>query len=279
MMQEISVLNKEIDLNCTENYRLSIQISLNGFSFGIKDDMNNEYLVLKTYLFDNNRSEYLIDNIKLIISTNPLLIKRYKSLNIIIETEKKTIIPKEMFSQENMNESFALSHSINADESLFFNLYKDNMVIVFAINTNLKDFINLHFNKANVISSLNPILHYAINKDDEYYSVIINNVPTSYFDIIITNKEKLILFNTYKYIKEIDIAFYILNSLKNLNIDNKECKLIFSGEFHNDSETSNLLRKYISIFENLSIINPNKELRKNIIDLHFANLINAELCE
>jgi hypothetical protein len=278
-MQEISVLNKEIDLNCTESYRLSIQISLNGFSFGIKDDIKNEYLVLKTYVYDRNRLEHLIGNINEIISLNPLLSKSYKSSNIIIECEKKSIIPKDLFSKEHINDTFALSHNLHTNESLFFDTNNFNTVCVFAIQNDIAELINLHFPKANIRSSLSPILYYGLSKDEQYYSITINKVKAHYFDILITNKNKIVLFNTFKYIEDIDIAFHVLNSLKTLGLNNQECKIIYSGEFDEYSQTSELLKKHINISEEISILSSNKELKKNNIKPHFANLLNAELCE
>jgi len=275
-MQDISVLNKEIDLNCTENFRLSIQISLNGFSFGINHDAQKEFYVLKYCPFENNRAESLIDNIKLVISMNPLLSKKYKKTKIIIDSEKKTIVPQEFFSKESIGELFSLTNTIDSDEALYYNSLNENIVI-FTISNELEQFLKHHFKDCHITSSVIPLINYGVSYNDDYTSIIINKASNTYFDLIICKDNKLILANTYKYHQDIDIAYYTLNSLKMLNLSN--CKTIYNGIFDQDSKALTILKNQIPLSEELSIVNNAKELRKNNINTHFANLINSDLCE
>jgi len=46
-MHNISLIDETLDKNLTANYNLSIQVSLDGFSFCIKDLIRNKYIVLK----------------------------------------------------------------------------------------------------------------------------------------------------------------------------------------------------------------------------------------
>lgn len=278
-MQDISVLDKQIDFNCTENYRLSIQISLNGFSFGIKEAETNEYWVLKHCQLDNKNPLDLLDNLELFIVMNPLLTKYYKSIKIIVDTEKKIIIPKALFSKEHIRHTFELSHNIQDDESLYYNTDKLDSIIVFAIKNTLKKCLEKHIKNFELCSSLSPLVYYGLKKEEQLYSIIINHTSHDHFDIITCNKNKLLLLNTYKYLKDIDIVFYVLNTLQTLEIDNKECNIIFSGEFEQESQAMIFLSKHIAKSEKLSILNPPDELQKDNIDIYFANLINSEQCE
>lgn len=275
-MQEVSVLNKEIDLNCTENYRLSIQIALNGFSFGINHDATKEFYVLKHYPFDNNRAESLIDNIKLVISMNPLLSKNYKKTKIIIDSEKKTIVPKKFFSKELIGELFNLTNSIESDEAIYYSQYNDH-VVIFAVNNELGQFLKNNFTEINITSSIIPLINYGEDHNENCTSIIINKASNSYFDLIICKDNKLILANTYQYHQDIDIAYYTLNSIKMLNLSN--CKTIYNGYFGENSEALTILNNQIPFSEELPIVNKTKELRINNINTHFANLINSDLCE
>jgi len=124
------------------------------------------------------------------------------------------------------------------------------------------------------------LIHYtAIKEGNTKTRILIDNSPKSFFDIIIYEEEKLLLANTQHYVKDIDIAYYILNTIHTLNIDIHNCELIFTGEYKEDSEALSILRKQIRHTGILSIINNRKEFKNTIINNIFANILNTDECE
>ena len=124
------------------------------------------------------------------------------------------------------------------------------------------------------------MIHYTpIKEGNTKTRILIDNSPKSFFDIIIYEEEKLLLANTQHYVKDIDIAYYILNTIHTLNIDIHNCELIFTGEYKEDSEALSILRKQIRHTGILSIINNRKEFKNTIINNIFANILNTDECE
>jgi len=280
-MQDISVLNNEIDFNCTENFRLSIQLCLNGFSFGIKDDANKEFVLLKHCPFINNRSEYLIDNIKHTLEQEPILKRNFKQTQIIYQSEKKTVIPEQFYSNNSVSDLYSTSNKIESNEFLCINKEPySGSIIIFSIASDLHQFLTKTFKNCRIVSSIIPLIHYtAIKEGNTKTRILIDNSPKSFFDIIIYEEEKLLLANTQHYVKDIDIAYYILNTIHTLNIDIHNCELIFTGEYKEDSEALSILRKQIRHTGILSIINNRKEFKNTIINNIFANILNTDECE
>lgn len=284
-MQDISVLNNEIDLNCTENYRLSIQICLNGFSFGIKDDTKDEYILLKHCPYSNNRAENLIDNIKQVLSQNSILKSNFKQTQIIYQAEKKTIIPEKFYSNDSIADIFSITNKLESDEILCINRETStNNIIVFSIASNLNQLLTDNFNNCNIISSVIPLIKYCTagkeSIDSIKTTIIINNYPNNFFDIIIYEKGQLLLANTQQYVKDIDIAYYILNTINSLKLDIHNCELIYTGEYQENSQALTILKKQIKHTDRLSTINNNRrEFQHTIINNIFANILNLDTCE
>lgn len=280
-MQEISVLNNEIDLNCTENYRLSIQLCLNGFSFGIKDDTIDEFLLLKYYPFTNRRAEYLIDNLKLILTKEPILLNKFKNTNIILQSEKKTIIPEKYYSEDSMGEIFNTSNTIGSNELLLVNKeFETSNYIVFSIAKDLHQFLIKSFKNCNIVSSIIPLIqdHSQINNNYRI-NIFIDNATANYYDIVAYDGDKIVLVNTQRYITDMDIAYYILNTIKSINAENCECNIILTGNYRDESEAILLLKKQIKSVSFATINKNRKEFKNNEIDNIFKNILNYKECE
>jgi len=80
-MPFLELFDETLDINSTENYELSVQMSRDGFTFTILDTLRNKYILLRSH--DPDDDKYLsADKISEIISKDDFLTKKYKSIKI-----------------------------------------------------------------------------------------------------------------------------------------------------------------------------------------------------
>ena len=119
-MSKTDYLNPKI--NNIEKQEISIQVSLNGFSFLIQDTGNKECLAFKHYPF---KSIFLIDElireVENLVSHDTAFNNNYTSTKICFITQKSTLIPEEFFKPEHIKKYFEFSHVLNELDELHYN--------------------------------------------------------------------------------------------------------------------------------------------------------------
>ena len=84
------IVNKQLSLEKTIQYRLSIQAGLNGFSFSIVNDLERKchFLFQSEYGLNFNDIDLFCRNTGKLISTFPLLSKKFHTVDVIFNTPK-----------------------------------------------------------------------------------------------------------------------------------------------------------------------------------------------
>lgn len=279
-MQDIYFLDKEFNRNNSENYNLSIQACLNGFSFSIYNPQSGKHIGIKSVFWKNTHQEDFNIKLKNALLSEPLFKCRYKKTTLLYSSKEKTIVPKEYFQEEHISELYSPCQNKESNEILIYNsidLLKS--VIIFSIEENLLDFINQHLNHPEIVHYNVPLLQYAMKTNNSLHSNIFINIMDDYFDIIIIENNKGRLINTHLYHSDIDVAYYTLNTLKGLNINPDNCKCILSGIINKESEAIKVLKQYIKHTDYSNTYGDIKFLKKHNIDrAYYANLLNIETC-
>ena len=101
-MQRISLVDETFDINFTLEYKLSIQLSLDGFSFSILDQIQNKVIYLYHQELFDAEPEFLLKRIKAIYDESDLLDLPFKKTRIIIVAPNRTsLVPVDFFQKEN----------------------------------------------------------------------------------------------------------------------------------------------------------------------------------
>jgi hypothetical protein len=279
-MQDIYFLDKEFDRNNSKNYNLSIQACLNGFSFSIFNPQSGKHIGIKSTFWTNNLHEDFNIKLKNALLNEPLFKLSYKKTTLLYSSQQKTIIPKEYFQKEYISQLYAPCQNLENNEILIYNSIESlKSVIVFSIEESLFDFINQHLENPEIVHYNLPLLQYAMKTNNSLFSNVFINIMEDYFDIIIIENNKLKLSNSHTINSEIDIAYFILNTLKGLHITPDSCKCIISGIVNKESEAIKILKKYIKNTDYSNTYGDIKFLKKHNIDrAYYANLLNVETC-
>lgn len=134
-MQEIDIIDETFDRDRTSTYELSIQVSLNGFSYAVKDAIRNTFIAL----FNTGWQGFSIGSvdyrnfISKLIEAKPWLKGEFKNVIVAFNLPFFTVVPIEFFEPSKSKLLFEQVHSIpDGFELGFIVLNNYSMVIVHA---------------------------------------------------------------------------------------------------------------------------------------------------
>lgn len=267
-MREFS--EASFDLEKSYEYILSIQVSLNGFSFSIVRPSDKVLLFFKTIPLKISSNALFLRRFKEWIASEELVQKPFKKVRLIIFSDKFSFVPAQL-QHKDLNEDLVHLLFQSADTYQFAeNLVKIlSAKLLFAIPDGLIHAVQELVGECEIIHPLKLIINSTLKTTDDQSLVLLfdeNNLQL----IVVQNKE-LLLANSFRINHANDVVYFILTALKQLNVASRKTKLFYSGQstYLIDSVTN--LEKHFSTSENLSagklkITNdlPDKMLSENI---------------
>ena len=82
-MRDICFIDKTFDNTQTQQYHLSIQISLDGFYFSVLDIPKGKYVLLTGHHFFLKRGRLLLKHVRDVIDADEIFTKEFKSVEIL----------------------------------------------------------------------------------------------------------------------------------------------------------------------------------------------------
>lgn len=253
---KIHMTNNILDYNKSEQYTLSIRLSTDGFSFSIYNPINGRDFFHRTYPVNTQRS--MAANVKSFLAATEELKHPFKHVNILIHSQRYTIVPLELFEDEQMEKLFYQNIKEIKNEIVLCNILgKSNSVILFSLDKLTHLLLSEHFPSARFFSSISPQIEYLTIKSRLGNSrKMYVNIHPGNIDTICLDKGNLLLVNSYPTPNTNDINFYILNIWKQLVYDQRRDELHITGGYDTRKEITKELQKYIS---HVYSINPQAE--------------------
>jgi hypothetical protein len=277
----LELFDETLDINATENYELSVQVSPDGLSFCILDTIRNKFVMIRAFEPDENKY-FNSDQINELINKDDFLLKRYKKVNIIMPSSRFTLVPAPLFDPGKKDEYFTFNHILEDGNIIIANKAADpDAYIVFAALKPVCDLMNSYYPTAHPYHHLKPLFdHISRKKISSGGNYIHIHVEREFFNLIISDHKLLKFCNSFNYRNISDILYYVLNVFKTLDIKQEET-IFFSGmtELYDDL-TSNfaIYVRHIKFAEPAG--NFTFSYVFNDTDLHrFLNLFSAVNCE
>ncbi len=246
-MYEFAFLDETLDINTTQSYHLSIQVSLNGFSFSILDTVRNKFVALKNYPFDKQKG-VPEDQLKDIFKKDEFLSREYKSSSYIFITDKSTLVPSPLFNKEKIKEYLMFNHPLGEHDKIFYNQIKNaGTYTVYSIPVTICEILDKQFPGIRSYHQSVPFIEQILLKNQPAgfeYSAFIHVTP-GIFDIAVSQSKKLILYNQFRYRNENDFIYFVLNIFEQLKLNPEKTLLLLSGEITKTSKYYESVKKYI----------------------------------
>jgi len=240
--------SKHTNLTST-NKSLSIQFSLDGFSFCIRDISSKEIISFTSYEFDRTLAtpELLLEKVSSIFIDDKTLQSDFKEINVIHQNNLSTIVPSEYFDPKELKNYLGYNIKTLANDYIthddFTKLDAKNIYIPFV---NLNNYLFQNFGsfeyKHHSTILIDKLLDHSKHNLHQVFYV---NVYKNHINIIITQGDKLILYNSFDYQTEVDFIYYILFVAEQLEMNPDEFPLVFLGDIDNESTYYDITYKYV----------------------------------
>lgn len=228
-MPFLELFDETLDINSTENYELSVQGSPDGLSYCILDSIRNKFILLRSFEPDENKY-FNATNLNDLLSKDDFLSKRYKKINIVIPSQKFTLVPAALFDPAKKEEYFNLNHNNDEGNLIAANKINDpDTYLVFSVSKPVNDLFNSFYPGVYPFHHLKPLLnHISYTRKSVHGYYIHMHVERDYFNLIIFNDNILKFCNTFSYRNISDIMYFVLNVFKKFSIKQEET-IYFSG--------------------------------------------------
>lgn len=264
MIKEVQKKNSKNSLTQTNHHTLSIQFSLDGFSFCISNSNTVSYF--STYTFEEtvNSLETLLEKIKHIFSTDANLHHHFENVLVIHQNNLNTLVPNDFFDDNKLASYLNFNIKILPTDYITFDpideISAKNIYIPYV---NINNYLFQNFGEFEFKHHSSILIEKLIQKNDNNEKVVFVNVSKNTLDIIVLEQKNLILYNSFSFITEEDFIYYILFIFEQLQLNKEVIQLYFIGEISAESALYKITFKYIkninflsskaSIFENLEM--------------------------
>ncbi len=268
-----------MSINITDkNYnKLSLQVTLNGFSYCICDTLNNKIVALKEINFNIFPESSKVEDLYWkAFNDYPELKEKYDEVIVLHDSNLNTFVPTALFDEEFLGSY--LQYNTKVFETDFFAFdalpnYEMNHVFIPYVNINnflFDQFSTFNYKHVNTIL-VSKLLELSKNIDEKQVFV---HFSKNKFEIIVVQNQKLLLFNSFDFVTKEDFIYFLLFTIEQLNLNPEHFKLQLLGLISEESELFEIAYKFVrnvSLLD-VSIIKHNNDLSKDDILKHFILL-------
>ena len=215
-----------IDFNQSEQYTLSIRLSADGFSFSIYHPQDKDDFFFANYPV--NVSISMTANLKKMIQTVEEMKHSYGQVNILVDTQRFTPVPFDLFEDEQTENLFYYNFPQRDNEVVLCNILgKSNIALLFGMDKHAHQLLCEHFPQARIFACISPLMEHFSRKSHE------GNVRRMYIharenamEVFAFDKGKLLFANTFTCQQITDQVYYLLYIWQQLGFNQEKDQLI-----------------------------------------------------
>lgn len=260
MITQTEVIKKSKRTSVQSQYKnLSIQFSLDGFSFCITTVHTQEFILFTEYSFSKPAPTpaVLLDNISEIFIEDKDLQADFNEINVIHKNQLATVVPNEYFDKNELKTYLDYTiKTLENDHIVFDELAVINAKNVYIPFVNINNYLFQNFGsfvfKHHSTILIEKLLSYHEKNTDKHFFV---NVSSKDIDIIVIKNNALTLYNSFSFNTKEDFIYYILFVAEQLEMNPEEFSLTFLGAITKDSELYDIAYKYVRYIEFINTTN------------------------
>lgn len=244
-MPFLELYDETLDINSTENYELSVQISSDDISFCLLDTLRNKFVMLRSYEPEDN-SRFDPYRLNEIIRKDDFLPRKFRKTNIITPTQRSTLVPGPLF-EDSRKEDYLDFNQKKADRErvMISKIKNSDIYAIFSLQEGFADLLKGLFPEGNIMHSLKPLFQYVhFNRRSTGNNIHIH-FEKDYLDTVIFDPNELKFCNTFNFKSRSDIEYFVLYVLKKMNVRQDET-IYLSGRTQEKEELRHAFSKYLT---------------------------------
>ena len=234
--------------------QLSIQFSLDGFSFCISN-AENCIVHFSSYTFDNEGTtpESLLGLIEEVFKNDEDLHDDFESVMVIHQNHLSSLVPIVYFDEKQLKSYLHYTiKTISTDFIAFDDLDIMDAKNVYIPYINVNNFFFQHFGSFEYKHHTTVLIDKFLKHSKKVHTCFYVNVSKHGLDIVFIDNEKLILSNSFEFYSKEDFIYHILFTFEQLKLDPNESPVYFTGNIYKASDLYKIAYKYIRNIEFLS---------------------------
>jgi hypothetical protein len=279
-MPFLELFDETLDINSTENYELSIQVSPDGLSFCLLDSIRNKFIMMRSFEAEENKF-FNADKIGEFLHKDDFLTRRYKKVAYVMPSSKFTLVPAPLYDPGKKTEYFTFNHILHEDNIVLADKSNDpDAYLVYSVSRSIHELMNSTYPGVFPHHHIKLLIDYTSAARKSLNGKYIHiHVERDYFNLIVFNDNILRFCNSFVYRNISDILYFVLNTFKNLEIKQEET-IYFSGLTEKYDDLSSSFSLYV---RNIKFAEPGGNFTFSYVfndtELHrFINLFNVVNC-
>lgn len=260
-MHDLTLRDNQFDFNSAERYQLSIQISLDGFSFCISQpELKRIHVLVSKQLPGSIKTEQLAGEFAAFISENELLKGNYALIQLFYTGTTYQLVPDVFVKDKHTADLLHFQTKITESKTAFSKkVYGTDFHLSFALPSALVAEASKLGQNVQYYSHIHPfltnILLYQKGPLNEHKAFVYFH--KGYFDLAISKHDRLLFCNTFAYQSPNDAAYFIVGAYQSLELDPHLVTLIVSGEM---SASSDIFWALHAQFSNIRFEKPSADI-------------------
>ncbi len=222
--------NNNIDYN--SNYRLSVQVSLNGLSFLILDDASSVTHFKKEIDFpESHNPDEVLSKIESTFNQFEELLMPLKDVTVIHQNTLFSLVPKAIFQEDNLEHYLKLNTRVFPTDFIAYDR-PDNLdfVLVYVPLTNVNNYFFDRYGGFTYLHSSTVFIEKMLLKERNDQSLkLFVKLNKEQMDVLVTSGKNIQLFNSFHYSTPEDFIYYILFIAEQLQLNPETIPLQLSG--------------------------------------------------
>jgi hypothetical protein len=241
-MKKITPLFSKIDASFGEgnllSYDIVLQVTERSCAYSIFDHYNNRFIVLESYN----------DPLSAVTERNPWLKNPVRSLKVILENNRSTLIPFALFEESEKETYLNFTIESEAEENVLFDkLSGFEIVNVFGVDNTLYDQITRSFPEAKTCHISTHLietiwLNYKNLITDKRIFI---HVREGAFNMMVFEKKQLLYSNAFHFMAPEDFVYFVIFVMEQFNLNPEEVQVTLLGNIHTKSPDFDLIFKYV----------------------------------
>lgn len=243
------ITNNSLDFNNLKEYNLSIQLSLDGFSFCIFNKLENELEYFADYEFEKKAiSPYdHLEFVEELFKKEKILNQTYNSVSVTHFNNLVTQVPLPFFDKNKLDIYLQYSIKVLENDYITYDEIKNTDIInVYIPFVNINNFLIDKFKsfifKHSSTILIEKLVHQYKNIGSDLYFV---NVTNNSFEVVVLKNNRLELHNCFDFKTKEDFIYYILFTAEQLDLNPEDIEIILLGDIEKESELYIILYQYV----------------------------------
>jgi len=240
-------------INNISERKLSIQFSLDGFSFCASNQKDVVYFFMVCDFNNETRSpETILKNIETVFHSEKVLQDDFESVIVIHQNSLNTFVPDIFFDKNELKNYLKFSiKTIATDLIVYDDLPKMKNVYIPYVNIN--NFLFQNFGEFEYKHHATVLVEKLIDKSN--FPSFYIHVSANTTDLLFIENQQLTFFNSFEYTTKEDFIYYILFTLEQLELNPDTTPVTLLGEIEESSELYKILYMYVRNIAFLKIKN------------------------